>query len=153
MSCFNAFLLVLCAALQEFFFNEQRKGRQQTREQALFGSFADDSDDDDDGRRGRKRKKEDLSKPVAFVSHGVTGSSTDKEKDVEKVEHQVQDGGSSGQGLGFSRGGLGFTPAQGPEEEDQEVEIADLPTSFGQRYPQLPLKNHIWSLCYFPPAE
>ena len=120
---------------QEFFFNEQHKGRQQTKEQALFGSFADDSDEDEGDRRGRKRRKEDLSKPVAFVSHGITGSSTDKPKDVEKVEHQVQDAEDafSGQGLGFSQGGLGFAPAA-EQEEDQEVDIAELPTSFGQRY-------------------
>lgn len=69
------------------------------------------------------------------MSHGVTGSSTDKPKDVEKVEHQVQNAGEafSGQGLGFHQGGLGFAPAAGQQDEDQEVDIADLPTSFGQR--------------------
>lgn len=122
--------------MQEFFYTKQHKGRQQSREQALYGTFADDSDEEEDGRRGRKRKKEDLTKPVAFVSHGVTGSSTDKPTDIEKSEHQVQDSTTSfGQGLGFAQSGLGFAPAgQGEAEaDDEEVDIADLPTSFGQR--------------------
>ena len=121
--------------LQEFFFNEQHKGRRQTKEEALYGAFAEDSDDEEGGRRGKKRRKEDLSKPVAFVSHGVTGSSTEKPKDVEKGEHQVQDRepDSFGHGLGFSQSGLGFAPAHKAEPEDEEVDIADLPTTFGQR--------------------
>ncbi len=71
------------------------------------------------------------------MSHGVTGSSTDKPKDVEKVEQSIQDAGESfsGQGLGFSQGGLGFAPAAGQQGDGEpEMEIADLPTSFGQRY-------------------
>lgn len=71
------------------------------------------------------------------MSHGVTGSSTDKPKDVEKMEHETQNVGEafSGQGLGFSQGGLGFQPAAGhPEQaEEEEVDIADLPSMFGQR--------------------
>ena len=71
------------------------------------------------------------------MSHGVTGSSTDKPKDVEKVEHQTQNAGEafSGQGLGFSQGGLGFQPAaENPGQAQEEaVDIADLPSMFGQR--------------------
>lgn len=71
------------------------------------------------------------------MSHGVTGSSTEKPEDVSKAETHTN-GPETGAGLGFASqgGGIGFEPASMTEAgiEGEELDIADLPTSFGQRY-------------------
>jgi len=131
--------------MQEFFFTKQKKGHQQSKDEQLYGVFGDDSDDEGGGRRGKRRKtEEDLSRPVAFVSHSVTGSSTEKPADIEKAEHTNAGLGSSsataglgsqsaGLGFGDAASGLGYIPAIGSVEEDEPMDIAELPTSFGQR--------------------
>lgn len=90
------------------------------------------------------------------MSHGITGSSTDKGEDVERSEHHDIGTDTSGQGLGFGVGGLGFAPAQGAEDVPDEVDIADLPSSFGQRLsldslavspPRDQVKMHIQCCC------
>jgi len=102
------------------------------------------------------------------VSHGITGSSTEKPADIERAEHTsaglessetarpgsqsaglgsqspglgVRGGpgsqgagtGMGGFGFGGPAGGLGYIPAVGVQEDEEPMDIAELPTSFGQR--------------------
>ncbi|KAI8569984.1 hypothetical protein RHMOL_Rhmol02G0319500 [Rhododendron molle] len=60
----------------EFYYRQRKDKRRQTKDDILFGVFAD-SDSDDDDYNARKRKKDlskkssDLTKPVSFVSTGT----------------------------------------------------------------------------------
>lgn len=97
--------------VQEYFASGQRKGRTQTADERLYGIFAEDSDEEYEGRKGkRKRKEQDsYSKPVGFVSGGITGSSTERPADIEQAERDFQpDGQHENQGLGFGGAGLGL---------------------------------------------
>lgn len=133
----------------EYFYRSKKQKYQQTAEDRLYGVFAD-SDSEGEGRgRKKSRKPADFSKPVGFVSSGVTQDTTQKPEDVIKSEHQTMPaagaglgstaglgapaGLGAGAGLGAS-GGLGFS-AQQPanDEEMQEDQEGLLPTAFGQR--------------------
>ena len=147
--------------LQEFYATGQNKGRVQTRDEALYGYQSSDSDGENDGRKRRRKmgEEKDFSRPVGFVSGGITGSSTEKPKEVEQAEADLSRRQSEGNGLGFGgaglglgasdggmpRGGLGlgFAPAQSGvddlngRETDANGESdddwhANLPTTFGR---------------------
>ncbi|XP_078436550.1 GC-rich sequence DNA-binding factor-like protein with Tuftelin interacting domain-containing protein [Wolffia australiana] len=112
----------------EFFYTKRReRGRQQTREDAIYGSFVESgsSDSDGGGSSRHKRKKfdrgrADFTKPVAFVSTGTV--QPDQEIDRNRVEEKGN-GGIGGQGLGFGSEKIG------PEEDEEE---GFLPTAFGR---------------------
>ena len=122
----------------EYFYRNKKQKHQQTAEDRLYGVFAD-SDSEGEGRGRRKSQKAaDFSKPVGFVSSGITQDTTQKPEDVVKSEHQTMPaagagvGGGAGLGAG---GGLGFSSQQSPKDEDmQEDQQGLLPTAFGQRY-------------------
>ena len=120
----------------EYFYRNKKQKHQQTAEDRLYGVFAD-SDSEGEGRgRKRSQKAADFSKPVGFVSSGVTQDTTQKAEDVIKSEHQTMPAAGAGlgsAGLG-SAGGLGFSSQQPPADEDMQEEQEDiLPTAFGQR--------------------
>ncbi|CAI5995597.1 unnamed protein product [Closterium sp. NIES-64] len=119
----------------EFFSSSRRQGRQQTRDDVLYGVFneaSDDEDDDDDeefgggGKRRRKKRrgkddlmgKGDFTKPVNFVSKGTVNPNLDRDAVEErpglgaKPQEPAEDEDRSGlgrTGLGFGGAGLGFT--------------------------------------------
>ena len=117
--------------MQEYYASGVKKGRTQTQEERLYGVFAEDSDEEYEGRKGKRRKKQQdsFSKPVGFVSGGITGSSTEKPEEIQKAERDLGNeagnrSNSRGQGgLGFeshaqdSGSGLGFAP--GDEQAGQ----------------------------------
>ena len=135
----------------EYFYRSKKQKHQQTAEDRLYGVFAD-SDSEGEGRgKKRSRKPADFSKPVGFVSSGITQDTTQKPEDVIKSERQTMPAAAStglgahaglgaGAGLGASpglgaSGGLGFTSQQPPQDQDmQEEQESLLPTAFGQRY-------------------
>lgn len=144
--------------MQEFYASGQRKGKTQTQDERLYGVFAENSDEEYEGRKGKRRRKEQesFSKPVGFVSGGITGSSTDKADDVEKSERDIETepqgngreglggglgfggaGGNAGDGWiggGFSTGGgLGSNQNDEEKENPEEGPIGNLPTTFGKR--------------------
>lgn len=117
----------------EYFYRNKKQKHQQTAEDRLYGVFAD-SDSEGEGR-GRKssRKAADFSRPVGFVSSGVTRDTTQKPEDIVKSEHQSMPAAAAGLGLGAG-GGLGFSPQQPAADEDMpEEQEGLLPTAFGQR--------------------
>ena len=125
----------------EYFYRNKKQKFQQSAEDRLYGVFAD-SDSEGEGRGKKKsRKPADFSKPVGFVSSGVTVNTTQKPEDVLKSEHQTMPatgaGLGSGAGLGAA-GGLGFKSQQPAADENMEEEQESLlPTAFGQRYVRL----------------
>ncbi|EFJ43876.1 hypothetical protein VOLCADRAFT_65509 [Volvox carteri f. nagariensis] len=71
----------------EFYYSKKRQKRMQTKDERIYGVFADDSDDSDGDRRGRRRDRDrerDYTKPVGFVSSGkiVQDTMKDDEEDA-----------------------------------------------------------------------
>lgn len=130
----------------EYFYRNKKQKHQQTAEDRLYGVFAD-SDSEGEGRgRKQSRKAADFSKPVGFVSSGVTQDTTQKPEDVMKSEHQTMPAAGAGLGSGprlGAGGGLGSS-SQTPsaDEEMQEDQEGLLPTAFGQRCMSGLLEEH-----------
>ncbi|KAG2440911.1 hypothetical protein HXX76_003764 [Chlamydomonas incerta] len=111
----------------EFYYRNKRQKRAQTKDDQIYGVFADDSDDSDNERRRRRggfdrdRGERDYTKPVGFVSSG---------KIVQDTMNQDEEGG--GDGVGSSRQ---FGPAlrpgsEGPQGEEADADADERP-SFG----------------------
>ncbi|XP_058218959.1 septin and tuftelin-interacting protein 1 homolog 1 [Rhododendron vialii] len=129
----------------EFYYRKRKDKPRQTKDDALFGVFADDSDDsEDDSSSARKRKKHlskksDLTKPVNFVSTGTVMPNQEIDrhsKEEDTVENQ--------NGLGTSSGGLGFHSGSSSSlkksetDDNADIHFDDsdkdfLPTAFGRR--------------------
>ncbi|MQL77148.1 hypothetical protein Taro_009551 [Colocasia esculenta] len=137
----------------EFYYTRRReRGRTQTREDAIYGSFAESASSDSDGGGSSRRKRGrrdrggggiDFTKPVAFVSTGTVMPS--QEIDRSRVEEDKRDGDaaaaepSPSRGLGFNLGFRGGESSQkkkvgggGDDKEDEEEEDF-LPTALGRR--------------------
>eukprot|EP00252_Welwitschia_mirabilis_P014179 TRINITY_DN31237_c0_g1_i1.p1 TRINITY_DN31237_c0_g1~~TRINITY_DN31237_c0_g1_i1.p1 ORF type:complete len:862 (+),score=167.71 TRINITY_DN31237_c0_g1_i1:180-2765(+) len=124
----------------EFYYKKRKEKVQQTKDQVLYGVFNDsDSDEEDfDGfsKRKKKRKgdlitKNDLTKPVNFVSTGSVRPSEQLEKKSEENERE-NDSFRGGLGLGSAEGaGLGFRGSE--QASKQAVEDEFLPTAFGKK--------------------
>ncbi|KAL6622632.1 hypothetical protein ACP70R_032511 [Stipagrostis hirtigluma subsp. patula] len=110
----------------EFYYRSRRERAPQTRDDAIYGVFAEgDSDydsDDDDGsrRRGRRKRRRDgsepdLSKPVQFVSTGNFMPTQEPEPEQRP-------------GLGRPTAAAAKEEEEAEEEEDTEM----LPSMFGK---------------------
>eukprot|EP00899_Mesostigma_viride_P003224 jgi/Mesvir1/12902/Mv05927-RA.1 len=124
----------------ELFYGKKREKRKWSKEDATYGVFLDSGSDSDDGRRRRGgKKKEDLTKPVGFVSSGTIDPSLNSEKGQETRAGLGSAPSGSGARAGLGMGappGLGFAPAKSaaadaPREDEEEEEL--LPTAFGKR--------------------
>ena len=124
----------------EFYYTERKqKGRRQTREDAIYGSFVDSGSSDSEGGSSRRKRGKlhrgtaDFTKPVAFVSTGTVMPDQEIEKSRAEEEKESRDAANQGQGLGF---GLGFGASQqiranGVDAKEEEEDF--LPTAFGRR--------------------
>lgn len=130
----------------EFYYKKRKEKRHQSKEDVLYGVFAD-SDSDDEGSSSRKRRKDnstrDFSKPVNFVSTGTVLPDQEIERNREEDGGDEENGTVGlGSGLGFgssSGSGLGFGKESakdengGADEGGGEEEDGFLPTAFGRR--------------------
>ncbi|KAF0890134.1 hypothetical protein E2562_037936 [Oryza meyeriana var. granulata] len=113
----------------EFYYERRREGAAQTRDDALYGVFAEgDSDydsEDDAGNRRRRRKRRrdesepDLSRPVHFQSAGKFMPTKEPEPEEEQRP-----------GLGAAAASSSSSAAAAEDAAEEEL---DLPTAFGQR--------------------
>lgn len=140
------------------FYGKRKEKPVQTKDDVLYGVFAANSDDDDDddyGYRSSSKKRrnndlsrrQDLSKPVNFVSTGTVMPEQeidDNNKQQNGVNHPEDDAGEprSGLGLGFGAStsgfGLGFSSGPSNVDEDGNDNVEDddasfLPTAFGRK--------------------
>lgn len=143
----------------EFYFRKRReKARTQTKDDVIYGVFGDSEDVDDDGYSSKKRRKDfgrkqDLTKPVNFVS---TGNFMPDKDNVDENLKEQDDGEEDrpGLGLGFgsasiSGSGLGFNAGRGVngsdrnEKSDKNDNRDDkfLPTAFGKMIKERAMKR------------
>lgn len=130
----------------EFFHTgKKNRSRIQTKDDAIYGTFAvNSSDSDSDGRPSRKRRNRDrlipdLTKPVNFISTGTVNPNQEPKIDDDgssNINHDHTPGQGLGFGLGFS--GLGFKTDVNEEtnedvEEHVEVDESFLPNAFGRK--------------------
>lgn len=130
----------------EYFYQNKKQKTHQTADERLYGVFAD-SDSEGEGRgKKRSQKAADFSRPVGFVSSGITQDTTQKPEDVVKSEHQSMPAARAGLGAGLGSGaglgagagvggggGLGFQAGSSMQDADHDEPEALLPTAFGQR--------------------
>jgi hypothetical protein len=79
-------LVCYCASSNANCFSKQKQKRQQTKEEQLYGVFAEDSDGEPETGRSRGRGAKttvDLSKPVVFMSSGETVQPRKQEVEVD----------------------------------------------------------------------
>ncbi|XP_068638311.1 septin and tuftelin-interacting protein 1 homolog 1 [Aristolochia californica] len=122
----------------EFYYRKRKGKRSQTKEDVLYGVFANSDSDAEDS--SRKRKKADFTKPVNFVSTGTVmpNQEIDKNNALEEKESQEKPGlgglgfGVSGQGLGFGKDSSVQREA-GEDNNSNEDDGDFLPTAFGRR--------------------
>ncbi|KAK9136676.1 hypothetical protein Sjap_007270 [Stephania japonica] len=145
----------------EFYYrNRKEKKRLQSKDDVLYGVFAEsDSDADEDSSKKRRRgdvlsKRADFSKPVNFVSTGTFMPNPEKpdfhaENSNENDQFNDPIEGNSGLGLGFKSGlGLGFR--EGSPKGDVKMAELDgedggiddfLPTEFGREIKERALRR------------
>jgi tuftelin-interacting protein 11 len=143
----------------EFYFRKRReKARTQTKDDVIYGVFGDSEDYHDDGYSSKKRRKDfgrkqDLTKPVNFVS---TGNFMPDKDNVDENLKEQDDGEEDrpGLGLGFgsasiSGSGLGFNAGRGVNGSDRNEESDEndnrddkfLPTAFGKMIKERAMKR------------
>ncbi|PKA47859.1 Zinc finger CCCH domain-containing protein 22 [Apostasia shenzhenica] len=123
----------------EFYYRFKKEKRTQTKDDAIYGTFAcGSSDSDSDGRRSNKRskrdliRKPDLSKPVQFVSTGSFMPSQEIDGNTEEntaVAESALEYRNSSQGLGYAPKVRVESEKVGDSDEDENF----LPTAFGRK--------------------
>ncbi|KAL6225924.1 hypothetical protein ACLB2K_004772 [Fragaria x ananassa] len=69
----------------EFYYRNRKTKSIQTKDDSIYGCFADsDSDEDDGSRKRRKDRKADFTKPVSFISTGVVMPNQEAENDLKQ---------------------------------------------------------------------
>lgn len=131
----------------EFFYRKRKEKPTQTKDDVLYGIFAEDSDDESSSRKRKKDRdfgrQADLTKPLNFVSSGTVMPNREID-DLSKGENDNVSNGDSdhrpglGAGLGFTAGGSTINDNSGARRSgegsgDCEDDSSFLPTSFGQR--------------------
>jgi len=118
----------------EFFYEDTVKKRKFTKEDALYGVFAD-GDSSDDGRGGNKRTKADkiLNRPVAFVSTGKTvqPGKMESESDSDSDNNNKDFGDHNYGGLGLGSSSKPKSKKKKKEKKKEKDIVGDLPTQFG----------------------
>lgn len=134
----------------EFYYKKRKEKRQQTKEDVLYGVFADSDSDADDDASSRKRRRDlssrkvDLTKPVSFVSTGIVMPNQEIDKNSKEENDEVEEDnpglglGSATPGLGS---GLGFNSASHASstkkkdviDDDEDGDDEFLPTAFGRK--------------------
>ncbi|KAF5450570.1 hypothetical protein F2P56_030905 [Juglans regia] len=144
----------------EFYYRKRKEKRTQTKDDVLYGVFADSASDSDGDYSTKKRrrdpnlyKKADLSKPVNFISTGTVlpTEEIDQNSKKENNEDYENDDDKPGLGLGFDSAssglGLGFNSSSngvrkneeygngnkgnsGGEDDDDDI---FLPSAFGKK--------------------
>ncbi|XP_020966089.1 septin and tuftelin-interacting protein 1 homolog 1-like isoform X2 [Arachis ipaensis] len=138
----------------EFYYKKRKEKRTQTRDDVLYGVFAGSDDDDDDDYSSKKlrkdlSKKQDLTKPVNFISTGtfmpnqdVVDNNRDSKEHCKKDGYVSEDRPGLGLGMGSastSGAGLGFNSSNGDRNNGSDENIDDgddhnfLPTAFGKK--------------------
>ncbi|XP_071741880.1 septin and tuftelin-interacting protein 1 homolog 1 [Rutidosis leptorrhynchoides] len=127
----------------EFYYGKRKEKRHQTKDDVLYGIFADvDSDSDSEGGYGKKKRKkglvtkQDLTKPLNFVSSGVVmpNQEIDQNSKQENEKDDQDDADQPGLGLGASGSGLGFQSMDvDGSTEVNETKVDFLPTAFGKK--------------------
>ncbi|XP_024020151.1 septin and tuftelin-interacting protein 1 homolog 1 [Morus notabilis] len=125
----------------EFYYSKRKEKPLQTKDDVLYGVFAEDEEDDDYGHpssSSRKRRKDhreaDLSKPVNFVSTGIV-------MPTQEIDNHSKRNYDGPPGLGF---GSSASAAALDKENDSdsveaeaaaeaEIEEEFLPTAFGKK--------------------
>ena len=110
----------------EFFYTKEVAKRKQTKEDSIYGIFQDTDSDEDRGKKKKKGsliEKGDLTKPVTFVSKGITGGTPPPTK-VKTEDDAPRSGLGSSGGLGFSGNGLGFVKQEDDVDDDEAPQNA-----------------------------
>lgn len=139
----------------EFYYRKRKDKPLQSKDDALYGVFATNSSDEDDYSSRKRRKnrfgdnsqKQDLTKPVNFVSTGTFMPNQETETDSKRRspdniinDNDKNDGprglgfgsaNSSGSGLGFNSGG-GKSGEENVDDYDEDNPSNFLPTAFGK---------------------
>ena len=115
----------------EFIYGRKRQKKAQTKDDQLYGIFADgDSDSDGGGRkRGKPREKADYSRPVEFISTGLAAGSQPAAQKAVGPEPAAET-------TAPRSAGLGSKPAQSADadsEDEEEGQASLLPGAFGKR--------------------
>ncbi|PRQ19558.1 putative septin and tuftelin interacting protein [Rosa chinensis] len=144
----------------EAYYRNRKSKRVQTKDDALYGSFADSDDDEDDGsRKRRKERKADFTKPVSFVSTGVVVPNQEAENDLKQQSDDsrpdIDPAAISGSGLGFNNSGLGFNNSglgfgntgglgfnHSVGNDDEEDDSSFLPSAFGKKIKEGAERRH-----------
>lgn len=124
----------------EFYYRRKREKHVQTQDNALYGIFASgDSDSDSYGglgsskkRRKDKDRKQDLSKPVNFISTGTVMPSQEIDQTLEEKSKDSEPEDKVSQGLGFSSG-LSSINTMDKDVSEKEGNVDFLPTAFGKK--------------------
>lgn len=134
----------------EFYYRKRKDKRHQTKDDVLYGVFADsDSDDSSSAKKRRKdlSNKTDFTKPVNFVSTGVVMPTQEIERNSREQVNEDDGGGvgdrpglglgstNFGSGIGFTSNSGSFSKNVGNNEVDEHDNDDDgfLPTAFGRK--------------------